>query len=74
MVWPTAVPPGGTDLDAPIQRADALTAPARFALYAVLLLASLAYNFSFILIDYVRPFLVQDLHFSLRCTAPRAPE
>jgi predicted MFS family arabinose efflux permease len=35
----------------------------------VLLLSSFAYNFSFILVDYVRPFLVRDLGMSLSQTA-----
>ncbi len=38
-------------------------------LYAVLLLASLANNLSFILIDYIRPFLVRDVGFTLTQTS-----
>ena len=38
-------------------------------IYLVLLLASLAYNYSFVLIDYLRPFLVRDLHMTLANTA-----
>ena len=40
----------------------------RMAVYAILLLASLAYNFSFILIDYIRPFLIRDAGMSLAQT------
>jgi predicted MFS family arabinose efflux permease len=42
---------------------------AQVRIYVVLLLASLAYNYSFILIDYLRPFLVRDLHMTLADTA-----
>lgn len=38
-------------------------------IYIVLLLASLAYNYSFVLIDFLRPFLVRDLHMTLANTA-----
>ena len=44
-------------------------ASATAALYAVMLIASLSYNFSFILIDYVRPFLVRTGAMSLQQTA-----
>ena len=59
----------GAGLVDPTTRADGLSGRARFVLYAVMLLASLSYNFSFILIDYIRPFLVRDLQMSLRSTA-----
>ena len=55
--------------DAGRLRADALGRGERVVLYLVLLLASLAYNFSFILVDYVRPFLVSDLGMTLQQTA-----
>ena len=48
---------------------EALSGRARLALYAILLIASLSYNFSFILIDYIRPFLVRDLGMPLDRTA-----
>jgi MFS family permease len=50
-------------------RGEALPDRARLALYAILLVASLSYNFSFILIDYIRPFLVRDLGMALNRTA-----
>jgi predicted MFS family arabinose efflux permease len=50
-------------------RADELSRGRRLAIYLILLVASLAYNFSFILIDYIRPFLVRDLAMSLPQTA-----
>lgn len=50
-------------------RADELNPRARALLYAILLIASLSYNFSFIIIDYIRPFLVRDLGMSLYSTA-----
>jgi predicted MFS family arabinose efflux permease len=49
--------------------ADALGTRERVVIYAVLLLSSLAYNVSFILVDYIRPFLVRDLHMPLTDTA-----
>jgi MFS family permease len=51
------------------RRADALQASERVAIYGVLLLASLAYNYNFILIDYIRPFLVRGLVMTLPDTA-----
>lgn len=50
-------------------RADALRAHERVVLYGVLLFSSFAYNFSFIIVDYVRPFLVHDLGMTLSETA-----
>jgi MFS family permease len=50
-------------------RADSLGRGSRLVIYLVLLLASLTYNFSFILIDYIRPFLVRHLGMSLEQTA-----
>lgn len=50
-------------------RADELNWRARAFLYAIMLIASLSYNFTFILIDYIRPFLVRDLGMSLDGTA-----
>ena len=50
-------------------RADRLGIRQRATIYIVLLLASLAYNYSFILIDYIRPFLVRDLKMTLAETA-----
>jgi MFS family permease len=38
-------------------------------MYTVLLISSFAYNFSFILLDYVRPFLVRDIGLTLADTA-----
>ena len=38
-------------------------------LYVVLLFSSFAYNFSFIIVDYVRPFLIHDLGMTLSETA-----
>ena len=51
----------------PRDQGRASSAPA--ALYSVMLIASLSYNFSFILIDYVRPFLVRTGAMSLQQTA-----
>lgn len=51
------------------RRADAFGKRERLAIYALLLLASLAYNYNFILIDYIRPFLVRRLGMSLGETA-----
>lgn len=62
-------PSQGSEADATRLRADALGAGRRTAIYLILLIASLAYNFSFILIDYIRPFLVRDLAMSLQQTA-----
>lgn len=50
-------------------RSETLSDRARLALYAIMLVASLSYNFSFILIDYIRPFLVRDLGMPLDRTA-----
>ncbi len=50
-------------------RADELSWLARAILYVIMLIASLSYNFAFILIDYIRPFLVRDLGMSLDSTA-----
>lgn len=54
---------------APVTRADELSRSARVTLYAVLLVSSFAYNFSFILLDYIRPFLVHDTSLTLADTA-----
>ena len=54
---------------APLRRADDLRLPEQFIIYAVMLIASLAYNYSFILIDYIRPFLVRDAGMTLSQTA-----
>ena len=52
-----------------LRRADDLRLPEQLVIYAVMLVASLAYNYSFILIDYVRPFLVRDAGMTLAETA-----
>ena len=51
-----------------LRRADDLRLTERFAIYGVMLAASLSYNYSFILIDYVRPFLVRDAGMTLAQT------
>lgn len=56
-------------VSAPALRADALSWRTKVVLYVVLLVSSFAYNFSFILIDYIRPFLVRDLGLTLSDTA-----
>ena len=53
----------------PKRRADELTRAEQWFIYALLLLSSLAYNYQFLLIDYVRPFFVAHLHWTLRDTA-----
>jgi MFS family permease len=50
-------------------RASDLPPARRAVIYAALLLASLAYNYNFVLIDYIRPFLISGLHMSLQQTA-----
>ncbi|QMW22052.1 MFS transporter [Sandaracinobacteroides saxicola] len=45
---------------APLRRADQLRRGEQVAIYCVMLIASLGYNFSFILVDYIRPFLRND--------------
>ena len=57
------------DLKSPLKRADALGFQQRFTLYAVLILSNFACNYSFVLVDYVRPFLVRDLGMTLASTA-----
>lgn len=54
---------------AALRRADELRPSEQVVIYAVMLVASLAYNYSFILIDYVRPFLVRDAGMTLAQTA-----
>jgi MFS family permease len=49
--------------------AEDLSGMRRVSLYAILLLASHAYNYSFILVDYIRPFLVRDVGLTLSQTA-----
>lgn len=49
--------------------ADALGRGERVALYLILLFASLAYNYNFVLIDYIRPFLTRHAGMSLADTA-----
>ncbi len=49
--------------------ADPLSTRGRIVLYLVLLLSSFAYNFSFILLDYVRPFLLRDIGLTLKESA-----
>ncbi len=53
----------------PLRRADELRRSEQLVIYAVMLIASLAYNYSFILIDYIRPFLVRDGGMTLAQTA-----
>ena len=53
----------------PLRRADSLRLPEQLVIYAVMLIASLGYNYSFILIDYIRPFLVRDAGMTLPETA-----
>lgn len=52
-----------------LRRADELTRREQVAIYVVMLLASLGYNFNFILIDYIRPFLKDDGIMTLAQTA-----
>lgn len=52
-----------------MRRADDLRRSEQFVIYAVMLIASLAYNYSFILVDYVRPFLIRDAGMTLQQTA-----
>lgn len=58
-----------TAASVPLRRADDLSRSEQAAIYAVMLIASLGYNYSFILIDYVRPFLVRDAGMTLADTA-----
>ena len=53
----------------PQRRADSLRLSEQLVIYAVMLIASLGYNYSFILIDYIRPFLVRDAGMTLAETA-----
>ena len=53
----------------PQRRADSLRLSEQLVIYAVMLIASLGYNYSFILIDYIRPFLVRDAAMTLSETA-----
>lgn len=53
----------------PLRRADDLRVSEQLVIYAVMLIASLGYNYSFILIDYIRPFLVRDAGMTLAETA-----
>ena len=53
----------------PLRRADDLRLSEQLVIYAVMLIASLGYNYSFILIDYIRPFLVRDAGMTLAETA-----
>ena len=41
----------------------------RAAIFALLIFASLAYNYNFILIDYIRPFLIRSMGMTLQQTA-----
>src|SRR5690242_17025746 len=52
-----------------VRRADALGLGERVLIYTILALASLAYNYNFVVIDYVRPFLVSRAGMSLEQTA-----
>lgn len=49
--------------------ADALRRGEQVAIYGVLLFASLAYNYNFVLIDYIRPFLTRHAGMTLADTA-----
>ena len=53
----------------PRRAADALRGGERTAIYLILLSASLAYNYNFVLIDYIRPFLVRHGGMTLTDTA-----
>ena len=53
----------------PVRAADALGRGERTAIYLVLLFASLAYNYNFVLVDYIRPFLTRHAGMSLADTA-----
>lgn len=53
----------------PLRRADELGRGEQWLIYGLLTLNSLAYNYNFLLIDYVRPFLLTDLGWTLRDTA-----
>lgn len=55
--------------DGPLRRADTLGRGERTLIYAILALASLAYNYNFIVVDYVRPFLVSHAGMTLEQTA-----
>lgn len=54
---------------APLRSADALGRGERAAIYLILLFASLAYNYNFVLVDYIRPFLTRHAGMSLTDTA-----
>jgi len=59
-------PTGDLSTDVPERLgANTLRSRDRLVLYGVLLFSSFAYNFSFIIVDYVRPFLVRDLGMTL---------
>jgi MFS family permease len=49
--------------------ADDLRAGERVAIYLILALASFAYNFNFLAVDYIRPYLVRDGVMTLQQTA-----
>ncbi|PXA86555.1 MFS transporter [Nostoc sp. 3335mG] len=49
--------------------ADAICGRQQAVIYLILLLASLAYNYNFVLIDYVRPFLARHANMTLTQTA-----
>jgi MFS family permease len=51
------------------RRADGLSGAEQWLINGLLLLNSLAYNYNFLIVDYVRPFLVSHLHWTLRDTA-----
>ena len=52
-----------------VRSADTLRRGERVSIYLILLLASLAYNYNFVLIDYVRPFLMRHAGMTLADTA-----
>ena len=52
-----------------IRRADALSRGEQSLIYLILALASLAYNYNFVVIDVIRPFLVKDIGLTLEQTA-----
>lgn len=65
----TAIHVAAAEANNPLRRADELGRGEQWLIYGLLLLNSLAYNYNFLLIDYVRPFLVADLGWTLRDTA-----
>lgn len=52
-----------------LRSADAMGRVERTAIYLILLFASLAYNYNFVLIDYIRPFLTRHAGMTLADTA-----